>query len=106
MMPRATLILLTLLYALPAASAPQAPLLALCYHDVVATHEETLRDPTAVTVDTLVQHLSWLSANGYETVSLAQWRVGRDLPEKPLLLTFDDGFLTFRRRIQFGLGYF
>lgn len=81
------------------AQAYRQPLLALCYHDVVQRYEDTLADPSAVTVDTLVSHLSWLHAQGFETVSLAQWQAGQDIPDKPLLLTFDDGFSSFQRYV-------
>ncbi len=89
-----------LVIALPTqVQAYRQPLLALCYHDVVQRYEDTLADPSAVTVDTLVSHLSWLHAQGYETVSLAQWRTGENIPDKPLLLTFDDGFASFQRYV-------
>ncbi len=100
MMQTVLRVLLVFAVALPAQTqAYRQPLLALCYHDVVQRYEDTLADPSAVTVDMLVSHLSWLHAQGYETVSLAQWRSGRDIPEKPLLLTFDDGFASFQRYV-------
>ncbi|MEQ9451777.1 MAG: poly-beta-1,6-N-acetyl-D-glucosamine N-deacetylase PgaB [Pseudomonadales bacterium] len=74
-------------------------LLALCYHDVVHTEEAMKKDPMAITVDMLVQHLSWLAGAGYTPVSLAHWRSDQPLPEKPVLLTFDDGYKSFRTRV-------
>ena len=85
----------------------------LCYHDVV---DETrpgydLKDeqyegdvhrqyfPQTMTVQKLVSHFNWLQANGYTPVSWQQVldaRAGRSrLPEKPVLLTFDDGYESF-----------
>jgi len=75
------------------------PLLALCYHDVVATEYALNEDPNAVSLDMLVQHFSWLNANGYETVTLSEWQTGKNLPEKPLMITFDDGYKSFRDQV-------
>lgn len=79
---------------MPEANAPQ--LLALCYHDVVAVGEPL--DGSAVSVDTLVKQFSWLAAHGYQPISLRQWRNAngpQDLPPRPVLLTFDDGYASF-----------
>ncbi len=96
--------LLTLLLALAAAPVAVAePLLALCYHDVVRTEAEALADPTAVTVDALVRQLSWLHAEGYQPVTLDQWTTARqrdELPERAVLLTFDDGYASFHHHVQ------
>jgi biofilm PGA synthesis lipoprotein PgaB len=81
-------------------AAPQ--LLALCYHDVVTSAAAAAEDPMAVTVDTLVQHFAWLDAEGYETITLDQWAAaatGAPLPDKPVLLTFDDGYASFHRHV-------
>ena len=78
-------------------------LVALCYHDVVTEPAATLVDPMAVTVDTLITHLSWLTGNGYTPISLAQWRAaaeGAPLPAKPVLLTFDDGYKSFHQHVM------
>ena len=104
MVSRALAMVLVVATCLPAAAAQTrySDLLALCYHDVVDTYEQTLLDDMAVTVDTLVRHLSWLAANGYEPISLAQWQAaaqGGALPDKPVLLSFDDGYSSFRSRV-------
>ncbi len=63
----------------------------LLYHSV--TEAET--GEYAVTAETLEDDLKALAERGYETVSLAQLMDFVDgkgsLPEKPILLTFDDG---------------
>jgi len=48
-------------------------------------------------------HLRWLSRRGYAPIYLADWiaycRDGKPLPEKPVVLTFDDGY---RDTAEFG----
>lgn len=65
----------------------------LMYHSV-------LQNPSAlgkyvVSPETLEADLHWLSANGYTTVLssdlIAYTRENKPLPEKPIMLTFDDG---------------
>ncbi|PBJ83244.1 poly-beta-1,6-N-acetyl-D-glucosamine N-deacetylase PgaB [Lysobacteraceae bacterium NML93-0399] len=85
------------LLALMTAFAPaQASLLVLSYHDIrddVAPKGDP--DPYAVSTTNFAQHLDWLRAHGYEAVSVQavlDARAGRGtLPEKAVLLTFDDG---------------
>ena len=85
-----------------AASAPPpgTALLALCYHNV----EDREPDQTYVGVTTakLVEQFAWLQANGYHPVSVDQILAAHDgraaLPEKPILLTFDDGYESFYTR--------
>jgi len=51
-----------------------------------------------ISPDRLDEDLRWLTANGYTTVTIAQliaYTAGDGvLPEKPVLLTFDDGYLN------------
>lgn len=80
-----------------AAPAPaQASLLVLSYHDIrddVAPKGDP--DPYAVSTTNFAQHLDWLRAHGYQAVSVQaviDARAGRGtLPDKAVLLTFDDG---------------
>ena len=90
---------------------------ALCYHDVVDESPQGLARgeqvfvgemqrqyfPQTITVQKLVAHFNWLKANGYTPVSWQQVedaRAGRSrLPEKPVLLTFDDGYESFYRLV-------
>jgi len=88
-----------LLAAAVSAEEPER-LVALAYHDVVTTAVEAQRDPTAVTVDTLVQQFAWLRGNGYQPVDLDTWLVGGEaLPKRPVLLTFDDGYASFHTHV-------
>lgn len=91
------------LVALPASAAEQASpsFLALCYHNV----EERDPDQTYVGVTTarLVEQLGWLQINGYHFVSvddlLAAQSGRKPLPDKAVLLTFDDGYASFYTRV-------
>lgn len=85
-----------------ASDRPPVGLLALSYHDVVDLEAQTLTDRLAVTSDQLIQHFSWLAGNGYQPISLQQWRdaqQGGPLPDKPVLLTFDDGYASFYTKV-------
>ncbi len=87
----------SLLCAFAAAAAePASPLLVLNYHDVrddVAPKGDY--DAYAISTQNLAAHFDWLAAQGYRPVSLQQVidsAEGRaKLPDKAVLLTFDDG---------------
>ena len=55
--------------------------------------------PTCIPVEVFRAQLSSLEANGFEAVSLskfADWRRGESqIPSRPVVITFDDGFLDF-----------
>ncbi|MFI4988042.1 MAG: poly-beta-1,6-N-acetyl-D-glucosamine N-deacetylase PgaB, partial [Alphaproteobacteria bacterium] len=74
--------------------------LAICYHAV--EDKEPDQRYNAVSTAKLVQQFSWLARNGYHPVSVDQLLAARDgkaaLPEKPVLLTFDDGYESFYTR--------
>jgi peptidoglycan/xylan/chitin deacetylase (PgdA/CDA1 family) len=73
--------------------AGQQPPLILSYHDVAPDPEP--RHKYTVTPQQLTDHLAMLRAAGYESISsqqLVDWLDGTgDLPERPVMLTFDDG---------------
>lgn len=80
---------------------PKNKFLALAYHDV----EDSDPDQAFVSVSTehLVQQFAWLHENGYQPVTVDQIleanRGGKPLPDKALLLTFDDGYSSFYTRV-------
>lgn len=80
--------------AVPAFAASD-PLIILCYHEVVRT-DGAVQDPLSVDASALVRQLDWMKAQGHHFVSLQDVlddRAGRrPLPNKPVLLTFDDGY--------------
>lgn len=67
---------------------------ALMYHRVVARGETP--DEISVTEDAFAQHLDWLREWGCESVSAADLAAALEgegsLPERPVIVTFDDGF--------------
>lgn len=86
----------------PVQSDPAQSFRVLSYHDIRDNVRESFRtwpEPTALDTRDLVEHFSWLAENGYQPVSLQQIidaRAGRaPLPDKAVLLTFDDGYRSF-----------
>jgi biofilm PGA synthesis lipoprotein PgaB len=78
----------------------------LCYHDIRDNLRESFKtwpEGTAVDIQDLTQQLNWLDQNGYHPVSLQQIidaRAGKKpLPEKAILLTFDDGFESMYTKV-------
>jgi peptidoglycan/xylan/chitin deacetylase (PgdA/CDA1 family) len=80
--------------ALPAAAA--SGLVAVTYHDVTPVRSA---DPYALTTETFTGQMQYLRDRGYTPVSLALLeRVRRGevaMPERAVLLTFDDGLKSF-----------
>ena len=90
----------------------------LAYHDVVdeagsiyhqvKTSEQTPKSdilkayyPQTISKKTLISHFNWLKSNGYNVVSwqdILDSQTGKKtLPDKAVLLTFDDGYESFYR---------
>ncbi len=73
----------------------------LCYHNVV----DKITDPKIMNISTdqLIAHFKWLKVNGYTVISIddiLKAKAGtKDLPKKAVLLTFDDGYVSFYTRI-------
>jgi poly-beta-1,6-N-acetyl-D-glucosamine N-deacetylase len=116
---RYSLLFLSILLATASASAASAPgdVVVICYHDVrndvgassvqsatradgagiVAPSVRGSLDAEQYTTSThnLAAHFDWIRAHGYHVISLQQLinaRTGHGtLPDKPVLLTFDDG---------------
>ncbi len=75
--------------------------LALAYHDV--EDDDPDQAFLSVRTDRLAEQLAWLRANGYQAVSvdqiLAARQGGRPLPDRAVLLSFDDGYRSFHTRV-------
>lgn len=82
-----------LLQALPVCGAE---LTTLTYHDIV---DKRNGDEFAITKKDFIQHMKYLKTQGYQPISLQfldDVRNGRAvLPEKAVLLTFDDGLKSY-----------
>ncbi len=79
----------------PAGETPSVQVPVLLYHNFVAEGEESLY---SVSISRLEEHLAALRDAGYHTVSpedLSRYvNQGEPLPDKPILITFDDGYLS------------
>lgn len=77
-------------------SFSQRRLPVLMYHKV----SDSRQDGLTVTADTLELQLAFLSEKGYETISFLDLKesaeTGKELPKRPLIITFDDAYVNFR----------
>lgn len=75
---------------------PRVPI--LCYHSV-----ESSGDSYHVSPENLRAHFLYLKQNGYSPISMDQYIAAvqgeAKLPEKPILLTFDDGYVSFYTQV-------
>lgn len=72
----------------------QAQVAILCYHEI-----DHPKDYFAVKKDMLEDHIQYLQKQGYHFVTLDEYLAYTDgklmLPDKSVMLTFDDGYLSF-----------
>lgn len=61
----------------------------LCYHSV----DPARRDRSTVTTGQLEEQLGYLLRSGFRFIHVRDLLSGRPLPERPLILTFDDGYV-------------
>ncbi len=91
------LTILLALFATGAGAEGNGEFIAIAYHDVVKSKTELASD--AVTLDHLIDQFEWLLANNYHPISiddlLAAKNGRKPLPEKPVLLSWDDGYTSF-----------
>ncbi|MEQ1531755.1 MAG: polysaccharide deacetylase family protein, partial [Methylococcales bacterium] len=94
------LIGLLLAGAINCASAGEAHLLVLNYHDIVSA--DKTKQPTDVmdvSIDHLEEHFAWLKNNGYNIISVQEVfdaAAGKKaLPNNSVVLSFDDGYQSF-----------
>ena len=81
--------------ATPAAPSTDRVLTILCYHEI-AEREAALSPDYAVAPAAFRRQMAWLRRSGYHFVDvddvLADRAGRRPLPDKPVLVTFDDGY--------------
>lgn len=101
---RALLVFLLLVLggAAPAGSQPNGQrFVSIAFHDVVDRPDQLETD--AVTATRLAQFFDWLKGTGWSAISLddvaAAARGVRPLPEKPILISFDDGYESLYTRV-------
>ncbi len=76
---------------------PGTTFISICYHNV----EDNEPDQTFMGVSTarMIAQINWFKQNGYHPVSLDEILAAKNgakpLPDKALLLTFDDGYSSF-----------
>lgn len=84
--------------------ATENQFISLCYHDIIEGLSDKLdADQMAVGTDNLIAHFSWLKTHGYNVVSLQDIVDAKDggkpLPEKAVLITFDDGYVSVYKHL-------
>lgn len=91
--------------ATPGPGVPGGSVVVLCYHDIVADPDngssgaEQYEDPHTVTREGFAAQMAWLAENGYTLLGLDDlaegFRTG-SFPDRGVLITFDDGYQSFR----------
>ena len=76
----------------------------LSYHDVKDIVDGDLdQEDTTISTKNISRHFAWLQAHGYHPISvddvLNAQSGKKPLPQKPILLTFDDGYESFYSRV-------
>lgn len=70
----------------------------LMFHEVGYSPNKEYQDANYILKEGLESKLMYLNGNGYTTITMNDlydnWTKGTELPEKPVILTFDDGYAS------------
>ncbi|MBS4050182.1 poly-beta-1,6-N-acetyl-D-glucosamine N-deacetylase PgaB [Methylomonas rivi] len=85
------------------AASENSSFLVLNYHDILEEEEKVPPfDRIAVNKEHLEQHFAWLKKHHYHVISIQDlldaMKGEKALPDKAVMLTFDDGYLSFYTR--------
>ncbi|MDH5546961.1 MAG: poly-beta-1,6-N-acetyl-D-glucosamine N-deacetylase PgaB [Gammaproteobacteria bacterium] len=99
-----TVLIVLMLTMTNVSAADKNSFLVLCYHDVRDDVSSVDDQATVATrTEDLIAQFSWLKGNGYTVISLddvlAAKHGVRQLPEKSVMLTFDDGYRGIYERV-------
>jgi poly-beta-1,6-N-acetyl-D-glucosamine N-deacetylase len=80
--------------------ANRGKFVVFAYHDIIDNHvDKHLKNPFDVSLEHFRAHLHWLKENKYHVLSIKNILDAADgeflIPDKSVLLTFDDGFESF-----------
>lgn len=82
----------------------QQQVVVLAYHNIVLNDEEKTKDPDSLTVKEFEEQLKYLKDNGYTVISVDdyyEWKENnKQIPEKSVIITFDDGYSSFKYLAQ------
>lgn len=72
----------------------------LLYHHIGEPAEDEALRSLSISRERFRQQVSWLKKHGYSPITPSDWvgwvNEGRELPDKPVMLTFDDGLADLR----------